>query len=167
MDVWSGVLLLQPSMSSARRDQYIDILLSTKDIRRCGNTVQYIPSIQPNLQSKHVSFISIVDCSKLWLIVLRAIPKVKMLHWDKKGDLESSLKRLCLGSVEYTLHKLSNSVITHATCDFSYRENLKMGIKSGMIKSRSACETGIKAFEENNMDVLFKGKWKSYWKNLS
>ena len=50
---------------------------------------------------------------------------------------------------------------------FCYSENLKMGIKSGMIKSRSACETGIKAFEENNMDVLFKGKWKSYWKNLS
>eukprot|EP00111_Clytia_hemisphaerica_P000364 TCONS_00000989-protein len=36
-------------------------------------------------------------------------------------------------------------------------ENLKMGIKSGMIKSRSACEAGIKAFEENNKDILFAG----------
>ena len=40
-----------------------------------------------------------------------------------------------------------------------FSENLKLGVRSGMIKSRSACEVGIKAFKDINMDVLFRGKF--------
>ena len=39
-----------------------------------------------------------------------------------------------------------------------YSENLKSGVQSGMIKSKSACEAGIKAFKDINNDVLIRGK---------
>ena len=36
------------------------------------------------------------------------------------------------------------------------RENLKHGIKSGMIKARSACEAGEKAYKDANHDLFSK-----------
>ena len=50
------------------------------------------------------------------------------------------------------------NVIIHLFIYFFYSENLKSGVQSGMIKSKLACEAGIKAFKDINNDVLIRGK---------